>query len=111
MGEERGSVTAEFAIALPVVLMVLVLAVGSIMIATQRLVLNSAAAEIARHEARGDSAAASAVIGGLDAGPNIARSAVGPLHCVTLSMNPGRGLLSAISISGRGCAATSEAGS
>lgn len=90
--------------------MVLVLAVGSIMIATQRLVLSSAAAEVARHEARGDLAAASAVIGGLDIGPSVARSAVGPLHCVTLSMHPGRGLLSTISISGRGCAAMTEVG-
>lgn len=113
---DRGSVTAEFAIVLPAVLMVLVLSVGSIMIATQRLALTSAAAEMARHEARGDSASANAVLGGLG-GPgdgqgdaaSVARSGSGALHCVTLSMHPGSGLLSAISISGRGCAAVSEA--
>lgn len=97
---------------LPAVLMVLVLSVGSIMIATQRMVLSSAAAEIARHEARGDSTAAGAVIGGLgkgqNGGPSVLRSSVGPLHCVTLSMNPARGVLSAISVSGRGCAASSK---
>lgn len=92
--------------------MVLMLSVGSIMLATQRLVLQSAAAEIARHEARGDHASAGAVLGGLGsgprAGPSVSRTSVGPLHCVTLIANPVGGLLSSIAVTGRGCAAKSE---
>lgn len=98
---------------LPAVLMVLVLAVGSIMIATQRLTLNSVAAEVARHEARGDAASAVAALGSLarseSGSVGVSRSTVGPLHCVTLSTSPPSGLLAALSVSARGCAAISEA--
>ena len=51
--DERGSVTAEFAVALPAMLLVLLLAIGAIALATQRLSLSSAAAQMARLEARG----------------------------------------------------------
>lgn len=110
--DERGSVTAEFAVALPAVLLVLMLAIGSIMLATQRLALTSAAAQMARLEARGDAGSASTVLGGIAmrGGVAVHRSAQGPLHCVTLSASPAGGALSAIQISGRGCAAVSEAG-
>jgi hypothetical protein len=54
-------VTAEFAVALPAVLLVLLLAIGAVMLSAQRLSLSSAAAQMARHEARGDAAAAAAV--------------------------------------------------
>jgi len=111
--DERGSVTAEFAVALPAVLLVVLLAIGAIMLATQRLSLSSAAAQMARLEARGDDVAAAAVLGGLGVrgGVAVQRSAQGPLHCVTLSATPVSGALSALSVSGRGCAAISEAGS
>lgn len=109
LADDRGSVTAEFAVVLPAALLVLGLAVGSIMLATHRLVLSSAAAEIARLEARGDHAAASAARGRLGGGVAVQRSRHGPLHCVTLGSSPAGGLLAAIEISAKGCAAVSEA--
>lgn len=109
---EQGSATAEFVVALPAVLLVLLLAVGAVMLATQRLSLSSAAAQMARHEARGDAAAAAAVFGGLNmrGGVAVQRADQGQLHCVTLSATPVGGALSAINVTGRGCAAVSEAG-
>lgn len=109
---EQGSVTAEFAVALPAVLMVLLLAVGSIMLATQKLTLSSAAAQVARLEARGDAAGASAVLGGLNVrgGVTVQRSTSGPLLCVSLHASPAGGLITRLKVSGRGCAAVSEVG-
>lgn len=108
---DRGSVTAEFAVALPALLIVLLLAIGAIMLATQRLSLSSAAAQMARLEARGDDASAAAVLGGLNVrgGVTVQRFARGPLHCVTLTSTPLGASLSAISVSGQGCGAVSEA--
>ncbi len=101
--------TAEFAVVLPAALMVLALAVGSIMLATHRLVLSSAASEVARLEARGDSAAAGARLGELGAAVNAQRHSLGVLHCVTLSSAPMGGLLARIAVSAKGCAAMSGA--
>ncbi len=103
---ERGSVTAEFAIALPAFLMVLVLAIGAIMLATQRLSLSAAAFEVARLEARGDSAAAGARIAALGPGVDVSRHSSGVLHCVTLESAPAAGLLQQIGVAARGCAAS-----
>ncbi len=92
-------------------LIVLVIAVGSIMLATHRLVLSSAAAEIARLEARGDVDSAAAVIGSLalggDHGVRAYRSTAGPVHCVVLRAAPLGGAFSAFEVAGRGCAAVS----
>ncbi len=102
--------TAEFAIVLPALLMVLALAIGSIMLATQRLTLSSAAFEVARLEARGDHGAASARLAALGPGLTASRSGSGPLHCVTLVTSPAAGLLAMIEVSARGCAATLPGG-
>lgn len=90
---------------MPAVLAVLVLAVGAILLATHRVALTSAAAEIARLEARGDGASARARLSELHAGPEISRERAGPLHCVTLSARPGSALLANVEIAARGCAA------
>lgn len=108
LSNERGSVTAEFAIVLPAVLVVLALAVGAIMLSAQRLTLSATAAEVARHEARGDGVSASAILGRLGSGVSVQRRGQGPLHCVTLSSVPAGGLLSVVEISASGCAAMSE---
>lgn len=120
LADDRGSVTAEFAVVLPAVLMVIVLALGSIMLATHRLSLHSAAAEVARLEARGDTDLAQARLSGLSVGAGgsgqasgavtVQRSAHGALHCVTLTSRPAGGLLSAVAVSGSGCAAQSGDG-
>lgn len=90
--------------------MVLVLVIASIQLATERLVLSSTAAEVSRLEARGDSAAADAVLSRLAgiSDVRVQRGAEGALWCVTLSANPVGGLLSVIEISGRACAAVTE---
>lgn len=109
LADDRGSVTAEFAVVLPAVLVVLSLAVGAVMLSAQRLVLASAAAETARHEARGDGVSAAATLRGLGSDVSVQRVSEGPLHCVTLSASPAGGLLSLLEVSARSCAAVSGA--
>jgi hypothetical protein len=53
---ERGSVVAEFAVAMPAVLLVLGLALGGVQVAALRLQAQDAAADAARSFARGDPA-------------------------------------------------------
>lgn len=95
---------------LPLVMVVLGLVIGGIALAAHRITLVSAAAEAARLEARGDEAAAASRIAALGGGVSVSRSGEGSLHCVVLSSSPGGGALSAIVLSARGCAATSDAG-
>lgn len=54
---ERGSATAEFAIAFPAVLLVIGLLLGGIQLATLQVRVQDAAADAARTLARGDAAA------------------------------------------------------
>lgn len=56
-GDESGSVTAEFAVALPAVVLVLACCLGAVQIASQQVRLSDAAADAARTLARGDSVA------------------------------------------------------
>lgn len=102
--------TAEFVVVLPAVLAVLVVALVAILLAAQRVTLTSAAFEISRLEARGDTAAAAMQLGRLAGGTTVARERDGLLHCVRLSARPGAGLLSTIEVSARGCAAVVEGG-
>lgn len=104
--DDRGTVTAEFAIVLPVLLLVLGLAVGAIMLQTHRLVLTSASFEIARLEARGEQGAAAAHLEHLGQ-VEVVRQRDGPLWCVTLRSAPRSGLLSIVTVSATGCAAVS----
>lgn len=102
--EQRGAVTAEFALTIPAVLLILGLAVGSIYLAAERVSLVSLAGEVARLEARGDTALATARIAE-QPGATIERTNDGRLLCVTAVSRPGPGLLAAVTVSGRGCAA------
>lgn len=106
---DRGTVTAEFAIVLPAVLMVLALAVGAILLSTQGLTLTAAAAEVARLEARGDMDAASERLAHLNPQVGVLRTSQGTLHCVTLRSVPLGGILGLVSVTGRGCAAVAAA--
>lgn len=92
----------------PAVLVVLGLVIGGIVIATNRLTLAAAAADIARLEARGDSALANERLTAAGAGLNIERDQRGQLLCVTIRASPRSGLLGAIGITGTGCAAITE---
>lgn len=103
--DDQGSVTAEFAVALPAVLAVLALVLGGIMLAGRRIELVSAAAELARLEARGDRALAADREQRLPRSVRVLRDRDGALACVSLSAAPGAGLLSLIEVSARSCAA------
>lgn len=61
--DDRGSVAAEFAVALPAVALVLAVCLGGIGVGAQQLRLQDAAAGAARSLARGDSGAAGTAIG------------------------------------------------
>lgn len=105
---DRGSVTAEFALTVPAVILVLGLMIGGIQLSAERVSLVSLAGEIARLEARGDAALAANRIAALPKAPTISRANDGKVLCVTVA-SAGRGVLSAIHISATGCAAISEA--
>lgn len=105
--EERGTVTAEFAVVLPAALVVLGLAIGGVLLAAQRVALVSLAGEVARLEARGDADAAEARLAHAGLDVDVERRRDGALLCVGLSTAPGRGALAAITISAESCAAVS----
>lgn len=107
--EERGAVTAEFAIVLPVVVAVLGLVIGAITLAAHRITLVAISAEVARSEARGDTARAQERLQGLGAATEVVRRAQGTLHCVELSDSPMGGLLRAVTIRAESCAALTGA--
>lgn len=107
--EDHGVVSAEFAIVLPAVLVVLGLVIGGVMLTAHRVTLVSAAADVARLEARGDLAVAGERLAALPHAASVARSSRGALHCVTLESRPGVGLLSRIPLTATSCAARSEA--
>lgn len=79
MASERGSVTAEFAVAIPAVMLVLAACLVCFQLAIQQLRLQDAAATTARALARGDSAAAFP-------GANVTTRADGELLCARLTL-------------------------
>ena len=103
--DERGTVTAEFAIVVPAVLAALGLVIGGIYVAAHRITLVSASAEIARSEARGDAELAQKHLDSLGDRVEIERVEDGVLHCVTLRSRPGGGPLARIAVESRSCAA------
>ena len=56
LGDDRGSVVAEFAVALPAVVLVLAVGVGALAAASRQVRLQDAVADAARLSARGESA-------------------------------------------------------
>lgn len=109
--DERGTVTAEFAVTVPAVLLVLGLVVGAVQLSAQRVALTGLAGDVARLEARGDAGLAVARISRYVASPTISRSNDGRILCVSATTGPKAGILSALRVTGTGCAAVSEAGS
>lgn len=107
--DERGSVTAEFALTIPAVLLVLGIVIGGITLAAQRVTLAAAAGDVARLEARGDTRIAAARIAELPSTVTLSRERIGELLCVTARSAPGRGLLAVLTVSARSCAALSLA--
>ncbi|MTE22666.1 TadE family type IV pilus minor pilin [Microbacterium sp. ZXX196] len=85
---DRGSASAEFAVALPAVVAVAVLAVGAVGVAGTQVRLQDAAADAARLVARGEPERAPGVVAAAVAGADLRVSEDGDLVCVTASADP-----------------------
>lgn len=106
-GDDAGSVTAEFAVALPAVILVLAGCLGAVQVASQQVRLADAAADAARTLARGDSAeVASARVSRVAGTAAMTTSTSGDFVCVELSAPAGVGpaVLAGIRIRASGCA-------
>jgi hypothetical protein len=86
LGDDRGSVVAEFAVALPAVVVVLVLGAGALSAAARHVRLQDAAADAARLIARGEShGRAEAAVGDAVPGAGLRVADGGDLVCATAS--------------------------
>jgi hypothetical protein len=84
--DDRGSVAAEFAVALPAVVLVLGVCLGGIGVGSQQLRLQDAAAAAARGLGRGETAGAvAAQVTRMAGGATLERWAADGLVCVRLS--------------------------
>jgi Flp pilus assembly protein TadG len=86
LGDDRGSVVAEFAVALPAIVLVLLVALGMLSAGGRQVRLQDAAADAARLAARGESDAR--VRGSISTAVPGATSSIGArgdLVCVTVS--------------------------
>lgn len=102
-GGERGSATAEFAVALPAAMVVLVACIGGLQLAGLQLRLQDAAAVAARAAGRGESpATVAARLSGQTPGASVSRSTTGDLVCVRVSASAR--FLTGIILSGESCA-------
>jgi Flp pilus assembly protein TadG len=96
---EAGTVAAEFAVAVPAVMLVLACCLGSVQLASQQVRLQDAAAVAARATARGDPVD----VGRLVPGASAAIESGGELVCVTATVH-GPGLFGALTLTARSCA-------
>jgi Flp pilus assembly protein TadG len=102
-----GSVTAEFAVALPAVIVVLACCLGAIGVASQQVRLSDAAADAARTLARGDPVAVAASRVRQVAGQaQMTTSSSGDFVCVELTADAGIGpaTLVGVRLRASGCA-------
>lgn len=91
--DARGSVTAEFAVALPAVVVVLAACLGGLQVAGHQMRLQDAAAVAARTIARGGSVgAAQARASRMVPGASVARLTDGDLVCASLAVTVPPGL-------------------
>lgn len=99
--DDRGSVVAEFAVALPAVALVLLFAIGAVSAGTTSVRLQDAAADAARVAARGEPERAGPVVQAAVAGASASVSAAGDLVCVTATSTLA---VLALTVSARSCA-------
>jgi Flp pilus assembly protein TadG len=86
---DRGSVVAEFAVAMPAVLLVLATALGGVHLAGLQLKAQDASADAARSYARGDSAGVVAArLARQLPGARVVRVARGDLVCARVTVAP-----------------------
>lgn len=96
--------TAEFAVALPAIALVLAACLASVQLVGQQVRLTDAAADAARALGRGESVAeAGAIADWVAGGASLAVAEDGQFVCVALQA-PGRGLLAAVVLRAESCA-------
>lgn len=105
--DDRGSVSAEFAMTLPAVGATIVLCIGAITLSAHQLSLTAAAHQLARLEARGESSHDSQ-LAAIGSSVSVKRTINGDALCVHLQARPGQGPLAVIPLSARGCALMSS---
>jgi len=100
LGDDCGSVVAEFAVALPAVVLVLALAAGALGSGIRQIRLQDAAADAARLVARGEtSGRAQGMLADAVSGADAEISARGDLVCVDASAPAGLGILTVHAVS------------
>lgn len=98
--------TAEFAVALPAIALVLAVCLASVQLVAQQVRLTDAAADAARALGRGESpAAAGSIADRISGGADVSVANDGDFVCATLSSS-GAGLLAAIELRAESCAMT-----
>ena len=105
LGDDRGSVAAELAVALPAALITIAFGVGALSAAATQVSLQDAAADSARLLGRGESPARAAgvVRDAVDGASSAARTA-GDLVCVTASLDMRIGRLISVPLQASSCA-------
>ncbi len=101
---DRGAVTVEFAVALPVVAVVVSLAIGGVVLVDAQGRLQVAAATAARAWGRYDADGAQAALGRLAGGSDSRVARHDGLVCVTVERT-GSGPFSSLTLGATGCAA------
>jgi regulator of protease activity HflC (stomatin/prohibitin superfamily) len=102
---ERGSVAAELAVALPVVVLTLALGVGALGAAARQVALQDAAADAARMLGRGESDdAAARIVSGAVPGAGLTSSRGDELVCATTSADAEIGGVIRLPLTARSCA-------
>ena len=99
---DRGAVTAEFAVVLPAVVLVLLIALGALQLVGIQVRTQAAAAGAARSLGRGDTVSAQNAIAGLPAAA-LTSTSQGNLVCATVSAQAGLTPLAAFPISATSC--------
>ncbi|MDR6867637.1 Flp pilus assembly protein TadG [Microbacterium resistens] len=104
-GDDRGSATAELAVALPAVVLVLLLGLGAVGAGMRQVALQDAVADSARLLGRGESqGTADAAISRVDAGASISARRADGLVCVTVEADAAFAGRIAIPLRAVGCA-------
>lgn len=105
--DERGSVTAEFAVTLPAVILVVAFVTTGLGITSQSVRLADAAAVVARQTARGDRGSVGDTLARLAPGATVSESVGDALVCTELSrVAPIGPLQAAVTLTSRSCAPT-----
>ena len=110
---QRGSITAEFAAALPAVLVVLACCLGAVQVVGQQVRLTDAAADVARLLARADgAAAASGLLAAVGPGTALTQERQGDFVCVRLSAPSAFAPFAAagLTLGARSCALSTDIG-